>query len=340
MSTHLFDSAVSLQLDLNRIDAQTRATVIEILRKMERELVAQLSDGNLTDWKKSKINKLLSESRAVIDGYYSTIQSELFDLLDGVAGVTVKDATKAIGQVMVSVTPSLPTQAVMAELASGAFVQGALTADWWSRQSMDSAWRFDAAIRQGIVAGEANGKIIARVREGMAVSRANAAALVQTAVQTVSNRARSAVSEANSDLIKSQMWLTALDSHVCPRCAARADLKWDMQTKKPIGHGIPYELPPIHYNDRCILVDVTKTYREMGIDLDEPKEGTRASDEGQVAGDMTFDAFLKRKGVDYQNDVLGKGKAELWRDKKITLQQLIDGNGNPLTLKQLQAKYD
>jgi hypothetical protein len=38
--------------------------------------------------------------------------------------------------------------------------------------------------------------------------------------------------------------------------------------------------------------------------------------------------------------MLGKGRAELWRDGKITLQQLLDQRGNPLTLQQLRQRYD
>jgi len=37
--------------------------------------------------------------------------------------------------------------------------------------------------------------------------------------------------------------------------------------------------------------------------------------------------------------VLGSGRAQLWRDGKLTLEQLLDLSGNPLTLAQLRAKY-
>jgi hypothetical protein len=47
---------------------------------------------------------------------------------------------------------------------------------------------------------------------------------------------------------------------------------------------------------------------------------------------------LKRKGVEYQNEVLGVGRADLWRAGKITLRDLVSGSGNPLTLDQLRAK--
>jgi hypothetical protein len=43
--------------------------------------------------------------------------------------------------------------------------------------------------------------------------------------------------------------------------------------------------------------------------------------------------------VAQQDAQLGVGRAQLWRDGKITLQQLTDSSGNALTLEQLQSLY-
>jgi hypothetical protein len=37
--------------------------------------------------------------------------------------------------------------------------------------------------------------------------------------------------------------------------------------------------------------------------------------------------------------VLGEGRADLYRQKKLTLNDLLDQRGNELTLAQLKAKY-
>lgn len=38
--------------------------------------------------------------------------------------------------------------------------------------------------------------------------------------------------------------------------------------------------------------------------------------------------------------MLGKGRADLFREGKISLNQLLDGQGRELTLKELQQKYN
>lgn len=95
----------------------------------------------------------------------------------------------------------------------------------------------------------------------------------------------------------------------------------------------------IVHNCRSVLVPITKTFRELGLDIDEIKEGTRASDEGQIKASTTFTEFLSGKSKEYQDDLLGKGRADLWRDGKITLRDLLDQRGRPLTLAELKEKH-
>lgn len=80
---------------------------------------------------------------------------------------------------------------------------------------------------------------------------------------------------------------------------------------------------------------ILKSFKEIGSDFPEMPKSTRSSMDGQVPEDMTFKDFLDKKGKAFQDEVLGKGKAQLWRDGKITLQQLLDQTGNPIPLKEL-----
>lgn len=60
---------------------------------------------------------------------------------------------------------------------------------------------------------------------------------------------------------------------------------------------------------------------------------------GTVPADTTYNDWMRRQPAAFQDDVLGKTKAELFRTGKINLDQYIDRAGNELTLKQL-AKDD
>jgi len=59
---------------------------------------------------------------------------------------------------------------------------------------------------------------------------------------------------------------------------------------------------------------------------------------GPVASDLSFDDFLRSQPPDFADEMLGKGRAELWRSGRITLAQLLDARGNPLTLAELRKR--
>ncbi|MDD5723606.1 MAG: hypothetical protein PHY29_07710 [Syntrophales bacterium] len=51
----------------------------------------------------------------------------------------------------------------------------------------------------------------------------------------------------------------------------------------------------------------------------------------------TCSDFLNRHSKEYQDNLLGPGRAELWRSGKITLSDLVSQQGRPLSLSQLEA---
>ena len=128
-------------------------------------------------------------------------------------------------------------------------------------------------------------------------------------------------------------------AHNCPTCGALDGKRWTTDGK-PINHSMVYQIPPKHFRCRCSMVPVLKTWAELGINMDELPDGTRASMEGQV-NDKDFESWLKRKTESdpaFADRTLGKGRAELWRNGKITMDQMISG-GQPLTLSELRKKY-
>lgn len=152
-----------------------------------------------------------------------------------------------------------------------------------------------------------------------------------TREMTALNAANIEAIRQNADVAPTVRWLSVLDSDTCALCGVRDGLTWDTLTQEPIGHDIPYADPPLHRNCRCKLVGVTR--------LDKFAQGQRASMFGPVDRKMTFGEFLKHQSQDFQDGVLGVDRAELWRDKKLSLQDLIDRTGRELTIAELRAKY-
>jgi SPP1 gp7 family putative phage head morphogenesis protein len=231
-------------------------------------------------------------------------------------------------------------------LAGRAAIGGTPVADWWKRQSAGTQNRFMDSVRTSMRNGETSAQAATRVFGGtingvkvpgvMQGTRAQAAALVQTSMNHVTNQARIAAFQENTDVIKAIQQVSTLDNRTTDICIAYSGDMWDVKTLEPLGKSHAFNGgPPRHFNCRSTLVPVTKSFEELGIDAKEVA-GARASMDGQVAADITFDKWLGRKSTQFQDDLLGAARAELFRKGKISLSQLVDFTGNPLTITQLE----
>jgi SPP1 gp7 family putative phage head morphogenesis protein len=320
-----FDRAVEFQLDLQRVTKSLQADAIRILQRLERELVAEVSAGRYTQWRKARVDAQLKEIRASIAEYYAQASAATAESAGSVATIAARSTALGMGA-----AANLPSTEVISSIMGRAIVQGAPMAAWWEKQAGDVAFNFAAAVRQGIVAAETNQQIVKRVLDVMTVSKANAAALVQTTVATVSTDAAKAVAAQNADIIKRIRAVETLDSRTCLRCMPLDGLEWEPDGT-PIGHNVPLPSWPIHYNCRGLAL-----YRIT----DEPPGGSRATGDGQVAAKTTFNDWLDRQSKAKQEEILGQGRADLYRSGKITLSDLTSGTGRPLTIKQLNDKYN
>lgn len=333
MPTTIDDKIITDSLYINRFDAGQRREVEALFKEMRKDLLGVLSENYLLESTKRRVNALISQIDEVIDGYYNQAANQLD--IEQLFHHTVNTAQAAVqAAIPVSIAAQLPTIGHMKSIISNVMFTGSPLSDWWDKQAADTRFRFGGIIRQGILQGSDYDKLITPVAELMDLSARNAFGLVHTSINTIANDARIAVFEANSDVIKYLIWRSTMDAHVCSLCIGRSGKKWTVD-KKPIGHKIPFQLPPIHFKDRCII-SAQSIYAPEESDA----RFTRASSLGQIDAKTTFDEYLKRVPASQVDDMLGKGRAQLWRDGKITTSQLLDQTGRELTLKELLDKYN
>jgi SPP1 gp7 family putative phage head morphogenesis protein len=336
------DALIAQGVDLIRLEGGYNRAVLRLLKDMERELVEKLADRELTSYSRQRLLDFLAEARSVIARTYVAMRAEVD--LQGIAQVQAGAVGGAIqGAVGARLDVAVPAVETMRSLVSDLLIQGAPSADWWNRQAGDTQFRFANAIRQGIAQGETNAQIVARIRKGsgamgpiVETSRRNAEALVRTSVQTVANATRLEVFKANDDILAGVRQISTLDGRTSDTCVAYSGAEWDTEGNPINGTKLPFNGgPPRHWNCRSVLTPIVKPL--PGLPEFRPSE--RASADGPVRADVTFAQWLAGKSKGFQDDLLGPGRAQLWRDDKITLQQLLDQRGRPLTLEQLREKY-
>lgn len=362
------DELIARQIQLLRLSAGERAKVLAILKQLEDELIELLfySGRKLTDIGREDKARLLRQAQDAIAEYYGKISDQVGETLGELGRVEAAATAEGLGALYAgAIIPALPPENVLKRLVDNTLIEGAPSAAWWKRQAGDLAFRFKGAVAQGLAAAETNDEIIRRIRgraigytvvEGkrvykfaggiMDAARHHIAAQVQTSVMTVANQARMDTFEANEDVIKGYRQLSTLDGRTTVDCVAYSGATWD-RNKKPTGTNVlPFVSPkgsasgcPRHWNCRSVIVPITKTFRELGLDIDEFPSTTRAATGGPTSAKEQFEQFLTRKGAAFADDLLGPGRAQLWRDRKITLQQLLDQSGRPLSVRELERLY-
>jgi len=178
---------------------------------------------------------------------------------------------------------------------------------------------------------------------GIARSYRDARALARTSVMAVANEARMRSFKRNSKFIKGLKAVVTLDTRTSPICRSRSGFAWTTDGDPMPGTptNIPFPgRPPWHWNCRTILSAVLKSWAELSrSDVPEPPPSVRASMDGLVPEDLTYEQWLKRQPETVQREVLGKGRFELWSSGKASLRDMVDpASGRPLTLAQLRER--
>lgn len=331
----LASEIISRELDLNRYDASLRKKVISLLKDLDDDIQSKLK-GNISQFNKTRLNEQLRLMRESISDYYAQINDLTKEEFGGLAISEARFIQNTVNTLTgVDMFSSLPSANQLAILAEQSQVQGAVTSSWWARQGSDVYFRVATQIRMGYGSGEKIGTIAERVQQQMDIGKRNAESVVRTSVHTISSKARERMYKENSSVMKGKQYVAVLDNRTSIQCIAYDGSVYDMDNK-PIGKkSLPYRELPAHWNCRSMYMPILKSFKEIGSDFPDMPKSTRSSMDGQVPEETTFQDFLEKKGKAFQDEVLGKGKAQLWRDGKITLQQLLDQTGNPIPLKEL-----
>ena len=344
-NTRIAHRIVDQSVNQLRVAAGVKRDVFALLKKLEGKLVQEVAKAELTEFKETRFKNMLNAVRDVTGNTYKDVATVAQTAVERVAVAAVEaTATTVEATIGINLLGEAVGTSWVADVVATSLTQGATNAAWWGKQAADLVFKFEQAVRLGMVANETTDQIISRLRGDDTVagvlfqSRANAAALVQTSIAEGANAARLEMYRRNADILAGVQQISTLDDRTTDICMAYDGATWDLNGE-PLGDtDLPFaEGPPRHWNCRSTLVPIVKSSEELGTDV-QVDEGARASMDGEVADKTTFSDWLEGKSKAQQDDILGAGRADLWRDGKITLRELLDQSGRPLTLEQLEAQ--
>jgi len=348
-NSELVDRRIRHAVMVLRYRAGLSKRTVQLLNTADEELVEKLGARmasieergyDLGPATTKRLEKMIAELRDINSKVYAKTYKQLTGELEDFAvqeGEFEHESIRAA--IVVDVPTVVPSPEKLRAIVQSRPIQGRALKNWADNLERGRAANIEQAIRLGMVQGETIDQIVKRVRGSKAAnytdgvfqgSRQSATTLVRTAVNHVSNHAAQETWKANSDVIKGWQFVATLDSRTTTICASK-DRKVYEVGKGPI--------PPLHPNCRSITVAVTKSFKEIGLDKEELTLGQRASMDGQVAGQTNYETWLKNKGPEIQEEVLGVKRAQLFRDGKLSFEEMVRGDGELWTIQQLKTRY-
>lgn len=342
----LTDDDIRLQVLLERVKAGEDRRTDQFLREMAVLLSRRLRTANLTPGQTARVETLLQQIDLALRGLYSGYVAGLQERALGTAQTMGEAEVRALAlQGLAAQSPQADVirSAVMAAPLSVRGAGGGLLLQRFVRGWADAdRERVVGVIRRGYFEGQTTEQIVRaivgtkanRYRDGIIdVSRRTARTVTHTALQHVATTARMETFKANEDIVKGYRWVSTLDGRTSAQCRSLDGREFE------IGKG---PVPPAHPNCRSTITAVTRTWRELGIDLPEFSATTRASQDGQVRADLTYYQWLKTQPASFVEEALGATRAKVFLDGGIDADEFarlqLNRNFEPLSLEELRRK--
>lgn len=338
LNDDILEAQIRHSMYLQRHSSSVTKRALALLLKSEKRILAQLEKVTMTKLGEARQRLLLKRIKKIIDNTYQPmltgLRAESKELAIYEAGFQVTMLKNAIPVAVDLVTPS--PQQLSAAVKARPF-NGRHLKTWYSALPKAQFARVKDEIAMGFAEGRTTEDVVRSLRgtrrhkytDGIFQrGRRGTQTAVRTAMNHTANVAKSETFAANSDIIREIQWVSTLDSSTTVQCAARDGQLF------PLDKG---PRPPGHPGCRSTMSAIIKSWKEMGINLQQAPTSTRASMDGQIPAKTTYDGFLRKQNIGFQDEFLGKRKAQLFRKGKLPLKKFIDRRGNELTLEQLRV---
>jgi hypothetical protein len=317
----LNDLAITRQLVNLRLANGNAHIVIADIQKQAKEVEkALLQDTKLSEMTVAKLNKKIREINQILEPV-------IFDFTP-IAELEYRYQMKSLGQ-----DQSQPLPAILPTLLIAFPVFGATYDAWAQKATNDAMFSMERLIRQGAKMGLTNQEVVDSIlgdinnpvtnlkgSEPIKKLVRDMVTITKTSTLAATSVVRDAFYKANADKIQALKQISILDTKTSDTCIARSGKVWAYPSFKPMGHPLSWiGYTPLHQGCRSIMQMILI---------------------GQVAAnDSKFDDWLATQPTSKMDELLGKGRAALYRKGKMTLTDLTDSLGNPLTLNVLRERF-
>lgn len=370
----IFDQYVRHQTYLLRYAGGLRNQVAGLLADSDRDVelavlryAAKLENKSLLEKRSRELMRELGVSiaearKAAWDEIESLVVTELKELSVIEAEIAKKTVEGAIPAVL---SMSVPAVQHLHAIVEAQPFEGKVLKDWIKHNKSIDVERITRQARLAIAQGETPTNVARAVLGPGGSKKAvrDMESVLLTVTNGIQNEAKLALYKANSEVINEEYFVATLDARTTLICASNDGKRFKL------GKG---PRPPLHFRCRSLRVPYMnpENLGNRGFDSTTEKEllkeyekqtGIKAKTRdslphghkgkfdtfagermksliGEVPAKTTYTQWLKKQTPEFQNQVLGKTRADLFRKGNISLDAFVARDGDVLTLAELKKK--
>lgn len=303
----------------------------QFIRGLIKRSASYLDEGG-TVWSDNRLKKTLVDLTGYInamgDKYNENVITEMTKFAEQEA-----DFNYQVLDTNVNVSTSLPApnQIQAAILTKPLEIEA--TTGYTMRQALASFTTAKAAqitqlITDGYVLGETTEQIIQRILGIEGTQRRQAETLARTITNHMSSAARELTMRENEDVLDGWKWVATLDTRTTLICGTRDGKVYPLDGE--------VKFPPAHFNCRSTAVFNVKDEYDLGKDIEGQRPSKGADGTKQIGANTSYEEWLRKQPPEFQDEILGKEKADLFRKGNVPFDRFVDERGNPVSLGRLK----
>lgn len=370
------DALIRHQVGLMRVAPGISQQVNDLLNASEVDMIKQIRARYAKGMSAGRLDGLLKSVRASRSTAWKDVDQLWADAMEDIAQAEPQFLDQTINAISpAQLATTLPTADRLSSIAKSTPFEGRVLSDWANRVAQGDLDRIEQAVKVGLLQGQSVDQISARIvgtvqmkgTNGLTqITRNNADSITRTAVNAISNAAKQEFYGENAELFESEVFLATLDARTTLVCASNDNKQF------PVGKG---PIPPLHWRCRSLRMatingevigsrpmrnftekQLLREYADQnGLGKinkrDQLPRGTKTDFDtfarkrmrdmtGTVPARTSYNDWLKGQSPEFQDDVLGKARADLFRQGDVTLDKFVNANGDKLTLAELGLRDD
>lgn len=289
----------------------------------------------------------LKEVKAAFDDWYTVVYTQLPETF-AVSAVALATYEAAYVSKLYGEAIDLSGEKIFSKVKKSPIVGGQLYDEVWKTLANSTREKALYAVREGIQNGLTTAQIVSEIRGtrtkvgdkyeyvGGIVNQSKSQ--IESAVRTIRNSVSNAAYNETFDILgfDYRKVVATLDGKTCSVCSSKDGIVFKV--------GSSFNPPPWHFRTRTITIGCDKDGKIDGkrpfvADTRSVKnipKDERTDKIGQVDANTTYPQWFAKQSAEFQKEVLGKTKYELYKKGDFTLDKFVDPLGKPYTIAELR----